>query len=69
MPGKLAFILGGAPSGDVRETPDFAAEERKSRKRALALALQAALGSKGGDVDELVAAVEDAFSGFMEDQE
>ena len=65
---KLAFILGGAPSGSSRALPDFAADERKSRRRALARALRRVMRDEEVGDDDLVAAVEDAFSGFKEDE-
>lgn len=63
----LAFILGGAPKGD-RGLPDFAAEERKDRRRALARALRRVMRDEDVGDDELVTALADAFTGFKEEE-
>lgn len=68
MTSKLAFILGGPSPTASRDLPDFAAEERKGRRRALARALRRVMRDEQVDDDELVSAVEDAFIGFKENE-
>lgn len=63
---KLAFILGGGPGSAGPVLPDFAAEDRRDRKRALARSLAKAVRESDDD-DELVTAIEDTLAGFKED--